>query len=264
MYLSQIIDSIEELSPAHLNFYDREHGLIFGRKTDISNITIKRCLVTVEPSIECIGKAVECKSNLLISQNPLFTKGFSRIKDATFEKFRLLTKHNLWVYVVGDSWLSADEGISTSVCQSLNFNPVEKFFLPNPVGVQVPVGRIYTSKETMGVEEIIANVKQGFNIQRLLFGGEKDRKIQKILVFSGYFDNIEWLNYVIKNNVDMLLVGALSNDVKNMCSDLSLNFIEISLYETGILGMGKLRFLLSLRHPNVEFKLCDIPNFKFY
>ena len=80
------MDSLKELSPYFFSLRKEEVGLCFGRKTNVSDVIIKKCLVTVDPTMDCIEKAVDWKANLIISHHELFFDSLEALQEAMTSK----------------------------------------------------------------------------------------------------------------------------------------------------------------------------------
>lgn len=264
MYLTQIIESINELAPSMYSVSGETYGLEFGRKTNISSIIIKRCQVGVNPTLNCIEAACRCKANLIITHHSLMSPGFEKIREIRFEKYRLLTKNNVWIYTIGDRIIGAREGISQSLCQALGLEPTKDFNVESFNGTCVPIGRIHESQGSHSLEDLIISIKENLNVNHVRFNGDLSSRVKKILVIGGEFKNISWFQHLLNEGVDAIITGELDPTIKCICSDLSISFLEISHYESDIIGMSKLRFMLSMKHPHTDFELFDEPVFIYH
>ena len=258
MYLDHIIRTIEDISPAWLTFdEDSFRGLCFGRKTRVHDVVIRKCLITVDTSLECIDKAVEFKANLIITHHALFPYPFLEIKELVFEKFRLLTEHNIWVYDIGNSWYSATQGITESTCQALKLETSDMLAIPNTSGLVIPIGRICEKDGAQSFETLLMHVKSTLGETNIRYGGRFESKPKKMLVMGGVLDSIKLVIRVLEEDIDTIITGEITSEIRAILLDLNKNFIEISHYITDIFGMSKLRMLLSSKHPNVIFELYD-------
>ncbi|HME52490.1 MAG TPA: Nif3-like dinuclear metal center hexameric protein [Candidatus Lokiarchaeia archaeon] len=258
MYLDHIISSIEDTSPSWLSLDDDScKGLCFGRKSNVSDVVIRKCLIAVDPSLECIDKAVEFKANLIVSHHALFAYPFLDIKELIYEKFRLLTEHNIWVYVIGNSWNAASQGITESTCQALKLEINDMLAIPNATGLAIPIGRICDKDGKESFESMLKRVKMTLGETIVRYGGRLESKPKKVLVIGGILNSIKLVNRVLEENVDTIIAGEITSEIRGTLLDLNENFIEISHYATDILGMSKLRMLLSSKNPNVIFELYD-------
>jgi putative NIF3 family GTP cyclohydrolase 1 type 2 len=258
LYLENIVKTLRGLSPPWLTLQANEElGLVFGRKTDISSIVIRKGMLTVEPTIECIDEAVASKANLIISHHPLVHDSFFKIRELAFEKTRLLTENNIWVYVTGDSWNHSAQGITESICQALRLEPKEAYVVPNSNGDEIPVGRIVHVDGTRGLNSILDQAKAIIGRSTITYKGDLERSFKKILVIGGKTDSVQPVIKMLEDGIDLLIAGEISSEIATDLSDLGIAFIALSHHETDILGISKLKGLLSLKHPNVAFTLHD-------
>jgi putative NIF3 family GTP cyclohydrolase 1 type 2 len=258
LYLENIIKTLRDLSPPWLTLQANEElGLVFGRKTDISSIVIRKGVLTVEPTLECIDEAVASKANLIVSHHPLVRDSFFKIRELAFEKTRLLTENNIWVYITGDPWNHSTQGITESICQALRLESKETYVVPNFNGDEIPVGRIIPVDGTRGFNSVIDRAKTLLGKSTIMYKGDLERPIKKVLVIGGRIDTVQPVIKMLEDGIDLLIAGEISSEIATILSDLGIAFIALSHHATDILGMSKLRGLLSLKHPNVTFTLHD-------
>nr|MDO8083720.1 Nif3-like dinuclear metal center hexameric protein [Candidatus Sigynarchaeum springense] len=258
MYLESIINTLKGLSPPWLTLRaNEEQGLVFGRKTDMSSIVIRKGMLSVDPTMECIDEAVASKANLIISHHALIHESFFKIRELAFEKMRLLTENNIWVYVTGDPWNHSNQGITESVCQALRLEPKETYTVSNFQGNEIPVGRICNVGGVRKFNSILDQAKKIIGACSITYKGAPERIHNKILVIGGRIDSIQPVIAMLEGGIDLLVTGEISSEIITILSELHLAFIELSHHATDILGMSKLKLLLSLKHPNVTFTLHD-------
>ncbi|MFX0103774.1 MAG: Nif3-like dinuclear metal center hexameric protein [Candidatus Hodarchaeota archaeon] len=257
MYLTQIIENLNAISPNSFLLKDEDVGLRFGRKTNFSDIIIKKCLVTVDPTIDCIEKAVDWKANLIISHHNLFFKSFFKIKEISYEKTRLLSEKNVWVYVLGESWIAADEGISQSICQGLKLKIGNVFNVPVWSGSTVPMGRICPLDERISLEQLVKQVKSITNAPLIASSPDGNHLVSKLLVIGSGINKEDWIEQILQYQVDTIITGEVNHGILCILNDLNINVLQLGHYHADIFGMSKLKFLLSLKHPNVDFELYE-------
>jgi putative NIF3 family GTP cyclohydrolase 1 type 2 len=258
LYLENIIKTLRNLAPPWLTLQANEElGLVFGRKTDISSIVIRKGVLTVEPTMECIDEAVASKANLIISHHPLVRDSFFKIRELAFEKTRLLTENNIWVYITGDPWNHSTQGITESICQALRLESKEAYVVPNFAGDEIPVGRIVHVDGTRGLNSILDQAKTILGRSTIIYRGDPERVFKKILVIGGRTDSVQPVIKMLEDKIDLFIAGEISSEITTILSDLGIAFIALSHQATDILGMSKIKGLLSLKHPNVAFTLHD-------
>jgi GTP cyclohydrolase I len=249
---------LTSLSPPWLTLQANEDlGLVFGRKTEISSIVIRKGVITVDPTVNCIDEAVTSKANLIISHHPLVSGSFFKIRELAFEKTRLLTENNIWVYITGDPWNHAPHGITESICQALHLEPKEAYSIVNFHGDEIPVGRIITVDGMKTINSILDQAKSILGNNTIMYKGNPERAHKKILVIGGRTDSVQPVIKMLEDGIDLLIAGEISCEITSILSELGIDFIAFSHHATDILGMSKLRGLLSLKHPNVTFSLHD-------
>ncbi|MHA1371626.1 MAG: Nif3-like dinuclear metal center hexameric protein [Promethearchaeota archaeon] len=264
MYLDHLIRTLKTLSPESFDTSENQSGLKFGRKTDTSDIIIRRCIVAVDLSFNCLEHAIKTKTNLIIVHHSIFPRQFMQLFELLFEKFRILTENRLWIYVLGDSWISANEGISDSVCQVLDLEIKKHFYITNNDNQAVPIGRICNLKSSKDLQALINLIKEKMKITNIKFCGRRYDKIENILIIGGQIGNDFSIKEVVKNKIDTMIIGETTHEIRVLLYDLGINTIELSHYNTDIIGMNKLKFLLSLKHPNIKFELFEEEQIDFF
>lgn len=257
MYLSKLTDTLESLVPQSCHATGGVAGLCFGRTSTISNITVRRCLLGVDPTIECIDKARELKAHLLITHHPLFTPFLLEIKDLLFEKMRLLTTHNIWLYVVGDALNWMRDGTMDSICQLLQVQVVNHLSIVDENGVETSVGRVCEPKDPVHLADFVARATRSGLGNQPLVHGKPDSEVKKIAVLGGGITSIKVAKRVLELGIDTVIAGELDRDVRMVFRELNIRAVELSHEATDLLGMSRLRMVLALRHPTVSFELYD-------
>lgn len=222
----------------------------------MSSTVIRKGVLSVDPTMDCIDEAVAAKANLIISHHALVHASFFKIRELAFEKTRLLTANNIWVYVTGDPWNHSSQGITESLCQALRLEPEDAFTVTNFKGDEVPVGRVCAGGARQ-FNSILDRAKKVLGRSAIAYRGELDRVHDSILVIGGRVDSVQPVIKMLQEGIDVVITGEMPSEIETILSDLHIAFIELSHHATDILGMSKLRGLLSLKHPNVTFTLHD-------
>lgn len=257
VYLTQIMDTLNELSPRFFSLGDENVGLCFGRKTDVSDVVIKKSLVVVDPTIDSIEKAANWNANLIISHHKLFFDSFLKIKEIVHEKIRILSERNIWVYVLGTSWIAAEEGISKSLCQGLKLEPSQVFNVLGPQGSPVPLGRICNLEEKLTLVDLVEQVKSIIKSPLRVNFSEGNASVNNVLVIGGDIKKVDWIEEVLEKKVDTIITGEINHEILCILDDLNIKVLQLGHYHADLFGMSKLKFLLSLKHPNVDFDLHE-------
>ncbi len=92
---------------------------------------------------------------------------------------------------------------------------------------------------------------------RWSFNGKEH--VKKALVIPGEVTTTRWVLDAVRLKIDTVVGGEFSRHARLALVELGMNVIEASHYGMDLPGMGKLKFLLSLKHPTVDFILFEEP-----
>ncbi|MHA1792683.1 MAG: Nif3-like dinuclear metal center hexameric protein [Promethearchaeota archaeon] len=256
MYLDQLKKSLKELFPENRTSPAFESGIWFGRQTNTSRVVIRNCYLTVDLTLDCIENAINENAKLIITRHVPDRSILSSINEIQFEVFRLLTNNNIWIYYLNDSSIAAEVGISKTLCDVIGFKETNIFNAQDLDRRKlIPIGRIVNFKASLSLLEASQIVKKKTRVTFLEAVGNLQGKIKKLLVLGGVFNESSWLKALIQQEIDAVLCGGASRNIKNACRDLNIKLMILPLFNVELSFLQKLRFLLSFKHPNIKFNI---------
>nr|MDO8119428.1 Nif3-like dinuclear metal center hexameric protein [Candidatus Sigynarchaeota archaeon] len=224
---------------------------------NIENITIKKCMITVDVSMECIDETVSRKANLIIAHHHPFQGNMDAILDIAHEKYRLLTAHNTWVYSLDEAWTFASEGIAQTMCQALQLPCNNSFFSGSVETGNITGGCICKLEKDMVLTDLLQKIENIVGKASIKWFFNRRDHVKTILVIPGEVNTTSWLMDAVRLKTDMVIGGEFSRTARLALLELGINAMEVSHYEMDLLGMSKLKFLLALKHPAVDFDLFE-------
>ena len=263
MYMEQILNSVEKL--CHLQYYvhNTKIGLIFGRKTEISNIVVKKCVLGNFPSIKLIALAQEKKARLIIVKNSFFADERD-IKEIFFQKMRILTEANIWVYCLGNSWDYVNGGMLETTAEALDFKILGNYYEKDELGIEYKVGRVIKPQTECYISNFLIKLSTLINKKVIRYLGDPEAIIGKTLIILSPNDDRSFINFLLVNQIKTLIISSKSTHLFPIFYELHINAIEIAHDEMVCFGISKLRNLLMIKHPNVEFILHEDQHYQEY
>jgi dinuclear metal center YbgI/SA1388 family protein len=248
-----------KLSPKIFRLDSEIYGLHFDNLRN--NKIINKVMLSIDLSLEAIYFALKNKVNLIISHHSLINKSIKKFNQNLIQKFFLLSKYPISIFVLNSSFIAAEGGVSDTLVNILYLKLENVLEIKNNNGGKVPIGRICSllnypnEKAPFRLEDLIKRITRNLNINSVPFVGNLGNKIKKICVIGGDISNIRLIKKAVKIGCDCYISGKINYFDAVLARDLGLNLIEISHYENEILAMKKLSNILSLEFPQVEFFL---------
>lgn len=117
MYVQDVIDHLEALSPlSYAEDFDNV-GLLVGNKTN----EVKGILVTLDTLEEVVDEAIENKCNLIVSFHPIIFNGLKKITGETYVERVVMKaiKHDISIFAVHTALDNALQGVNHMICEKL-------------------------------------------------------------------------------------------------------------------------------------------------
>ena len=262
MFLKEIVALLEnKLSPKIFSLYLETYGIQYGEYNEKK--IIKKILITLDLSLEAIHYAIKKKVNLIISHHGLINKAIKKFNTNLINKLSLLSRYPLIIFILNDSFIAAEGGISDTIMEKLYLELDRTFDIKNKNSIKIPLGRISipkkypNQKKALKLIDLINRIKTNMNLTNIFYVGDLDNVIKKICIVGGEFQNIEYLEKAIKYGCDCYISGRFNYHEAVFARDIGLNLIEISHYSNEIFAMKRLYNCLSLEFPYDEFFWFD-------
>lgn len=257
--LLDILKHIDVIAPRKLELPDQVGYVEVGpaTKSEQTNTTVKRVIVAVNPSARTITKASQEKTNLIISCNPLLMERTKQITGLDLVRLRLLAKNYISLYVIGSSWISANDGLSDALSDALNISISGKF---NIVGIDsnlVPIGRICQTPSKMNHSGFANYIASKMEISNVVFTGSLDDDVDSILACAANTVTKEVLLQSLHEGVKTIVTGEITPANRLLAHNKGINVFELGAFVTETPGMKRLRHQLSLEFPELKIEFAD-------
>ncbi|MFX1584097.1 MAG: Nif3-like dinuclear metal center hexameric protein [Promethearchaeota archaeon] len=253
-----------ELSPKIYNFNSEIYGIHYGK---ISNEKIiKKIMITVDLNLESIHFAIKNKINLIISIHGLINQPIKKFTTELINKLTLLSKFPIHIFVLNETFIAANGGISDTIMEALYLKLDKPFMIRNKNKNSIPIGRICFpnkyphDKDSLNLEELIIRIKSNLDMNKISYVGDLNRTIEKICIIGGESLKIEYIHKLIKQGCDCIISGKIFHSIANYAKEIGICLIGISLFNSKILALRKLYNFLSLHYPYEEFFFCNAKN----
>ncbi|MBY8982884.1 MAG: Nif3-like dinuclear metal center hexameric protein [Candidatus Lokiarchaeota archaeon] len=259
-----------KIAPKNYKKPNEFYGVQYGDLENEKNI--KRILLTLDLNLEAIHHAIKNKVDLIISHHGLLMKPISYINKILINKLNLLAKFPLNIYILGSSFIGAEEGVSETISNILYLRIEEIFRIKYNKNKLIPIGRICTplyypneDKENFTLEKLLKRIKINFSTDKISYVGNLNRKIKKMCIVGGDTNNSEYLEKAKKHNCDCYISSNINHEISIIAKEIGLNLVNLSHHNTEFFALKKLNNYLSLEFPYDEFLLFETnDSFKTY
>ncbi|MHA1238712.1 MAG: Nif3-like dinuclear metal center hexameric protein [Candidatus Odinarchaeia archaeon] len=259
--LADIIKTLEELAPPSLAYASDNIGIQLGvsDKEEQSKIKVKNCVITLNIDDNAINKAIETKSNLIITHHGLLWAPITKIIGPLYEKIKLLAANRITLFVAHTNWDAAENGISDTLVDILGFKKIDVFKPPYKDDSK-PIGRICVPHiENIELKFLLEFLSDKLKADRIIYTGNLEAEVGKICILPGAGGVIDWIALAKKMGVKTYITGEAPYKAFLAAEELKVNLIAATHYATEIHGMRRLKEILSLTHPEIEFHFNDSP-----
>ncbi len=242
------------------DIYGPHFGTFYGSKE------IKKVLLTPDLNLNAIHFAMLNKIGLVISFFGLIKNPIDRFPKELVDKFTILTRYPVLIYVLGPAFISAENGVSDAAITS--FRPlIEKENVINIKGatdVKIPLGRMCRPfrltenfREEVKFGDLLEAAKNAYSGSIGAYSNNYEKKINKVAVFGTDLDFVEKDGEIRWNEYDCVIAGAISTPIMLLFRDLDVSILSIPLLEVIDMALSKLHGILSLEFSNDEFFLYE-------
>ncbi|MHA1934098.1 MAG: Nif3-like dinuclear metal center hexameric protein [Candidatus Thorarchaeota archaeon] len=256
--LRDIIKYLQILAPQDLTIRGLESKVEVGPQTEGEQLktTVNRVIVSTYPSARTITKATQDKANLLITHRQLFPFAIDRITGLDLIRIRLLSKNYISSYVVGSAWIGARGGLSDALVETLELKKKQDFTIQGDSG-PVPIGRICEVPSVMNHSGFANYVAAKMGLESVIFSGDFDDEVKSVLISPGYYLDIPELLETKMQDVNTIVTGELSPEIRLLAREEGLNILELGTFCTEEPGMERLRHQLSLEFPKIKIEFVE-------
>ncbi len=260
--LKEIVKELENnLSPKVFN-YDSIYGVHY--KPLSKRKIVGKIMVTLDLSEEAIDFALQKKVSLIISRYGLIHRPITRIDQRLIKKIAKLRNQIVFIFVLGSSFIVADDGVLDKIMDLLFIQSDESFNIkPKNKSVEIPIGKYGTpkyfpnQKEPFLLLELLNRIKNNFNVNPVTYVGNPDKIIERLFVI-GIPLGVDIINKALKyKNFDCWISGKISNNLAHFAKDNNVSGVEIPIYKAETEALKELHKSLSQEFYEAKFYLYE-------
>lgn len=216
MILQKIIKEYEKKVPLSLAYNWDNVGLLIGD----NNKEIKKIMTTLEITDISLKEAIKKEVDLIFTHHPIMFSKINKIikDDLEGRKIIELIKNDIAVYASHTNLDIVENGLNDYMIKKMNLDIKEILIEENE-----PIRTIILNRE-YNFFEIIDMIKLTFNLENIRFVNRKE-KINSISIVTG--SGLDFIPYVLKNNVDLFITGDITHHKALDAKELGISLIEI-------------------------------------
>jgi dinuclear metal center YbgI/SA1388 family protein len=254
MLLSDLIKTFESLWPSHTaEEWDRV-GLVAGSP----NQEIKKVLLSVDVTDEVISDAIRREANLLLSHHPMLLRPVHDLSELTL-KGNLVSKAiraNLAIFSAHTNADIAEDGVSESLAKALGLRKLKPLDEESGAGVVGEIAESTLVDFARHVAKVLPSVAQGIKVS-----GDPARQITRVALVAGAGDS--YLANAQKTGVDLFITSDLRHHPAQDFTEQSKltsgpALMDISHWAAEWIWLDKAAEILTKKHPQIEFLVCDV------
>ncbi len=206
MKLSEIMERLEEISPARFAMSFDNVGLLCGRRER----EVRRVFIALDATDDVVEDAIRAEAELLLTHHPLIFQGIKRVTDEDFIGRRLvkLIENDVSYFamhtnfdVMGMADAAADE-LNLTDRMVLNVTWEDEL-------AREGIGRVGKLPRSMTLLECAETVKGVFHIDAVRLFGEQERSVQLAAVCPGSGKSA--IDTAIAMGADVLITGDIDH-----------------------------------------------------
>lgn len=179
MKIREVIDALERFAPLPLqDDYDNSGLQVGTTETEVSG-----ALLCLDVTREVVEEAISTGCNLIISHHPLLFRPLKRLTDDNIGSIVIDAVHaGITIYASHTNLDNASSGVNMRIAQILGLTQVKPLD-EHPDGNGA--GIIGLFKEPLTEQELLALIKQKFDVTCIRHNGELGRRISRMAVCGG-------------------------------------------------------------------------------
>lgn len=190
-----IIAFMEQIAPCELAEEWDNIGLLLGNR----EAAVKKIMLCLDITTSSVKEALVHNADMIITHHPVIFKSLNRVVegDPKGSLLYLLIKNGISVYAAHTNLDYAVSGVNTHLAKALGLKDLEAFG-------EGP-GKTGLPECELGLKEFAEQVKVALEVPFVRIVGKEDKRIRKVAVFCGSFDDD--IEAVTRAKADVLVTG---------------------------------------------------------
>jgi putative NIF3 family GTP cyclohydrolase 1 type 2 len=232
---------------------------------DQEKARIKKCIITLYPTVEVISDAVRDKVDLIFTYMKSADWTFNQIADEHYLKLKLILENRIYLYEIPKEWNAIKSGLIEILAEVLNLKVLDLFRITSETGDYSIIGRICQfGSQNSTLKNVLIMLKEKLGLPYLRYLGDEDSAVQRIAIIIGHPITPEILKLAKRDNINLLICDHFVFEMEKLAEELDLSLIDSTLYIVN-LGLLKLSQALRMEQPNVQFNFINLkPSLKSF
>ena len=269
IYVHNLVKWLDEIAP----FCGAEEWDNVGPLIGDYSKNVSRVLVSLDVDKHSLEKALSLECDCIISHHPLLFKPLRTIVRGYYPSDLIykLVKHDISVIAIHTNLDASTHGTNCILadCVGLrDIRPIKKLALPEPPQNYFGMGVVGQLSSPVSFNLLLTRVSEVLGGSILMYGGPKDRKIEKVAICSGSGGSM--VDDVIRAGVDCFITGEIKYHEAQLAIYNGVNIIAGGHFATEFLVVQRLVTFLrdKAADSNIELEIFGLSSatdvFEFY
>ncbi|MEX5235145.1 Nif3-like dinuclear metal center hexameric protein [Kocuria arenosa] len=187
--LSEVLETVEQLWPLHLQEPWDASGLVTGRPDQ----PVRRILFAVDPVADVVAEAVSTGADLLVTHHPLLLRGVTTVAADGFKGAVVheLIEHRCALLACHTNADSAPDGVSDAVARAAGLTTTTPL-APHPADPAVGIGRVGDLVRPVRLRELARRLADAVppTAHGVRVAGDPDALVRRVAVCGGAGDSL--------------------------------------------------------------------------
>jgi dinuclear metal center YbgI/SA1388 family protein len=187
--LSEVLETVEQLWPLHLQEPWDASGLVTGRPDQ----PVRRILFAVDPVADVVAEAVSTGADLLVTHHPLLLRGVTSVAADGFKGAVVheLIEHRCALLACHTNADSAADGVSDAVARAAGLTTTTPL-APHPADPAVGIGRVGDLVRPVRLRELARRLADAVppTAHGVRVAGDPDALVRRVAVCGGAGDSL--------------------------------------------------------------------------
>lgn len=246
---------IKRIAPPELaEDWDNVGMLLGSPERDIRTI-----LLCMDITAKTVEEAIGCNADMILSHHPLIFRPLKSLNEE-YPKAQIISKlirSNICVYSAHTNLDAAVGGVNDRLAQVLELQEIDSgSCIDKEKFVNLQYGKIGVLKNPIELNGFISMVKDRLNTSYVRVIGYIDRKVEKVAVFSGSFD--EGLFPLSRDMADVLVTGDIKYHTALDLLEAGLCVIDAGHFNTEKIVLPFLASSLKEQFPGIGIVVSNV------
>lgn len=232
--LSEVLETVEQLWPLHLQEPWDASGLVTGRPDQ----PVRRILFAVDPVAGVVAEAVSTGADLLVTHHPLLLRGVTSVAADGFKGAVVheLIEHRCALLACHTNADSAPDGVSDAVARAAGLETTTPL-APHPADPAVGIGRVGDLARPVRLRELARRLADAVppTAHGVRVAGDPDALVRRVAVCGGAGDSL--FDEVRSSGADVYVTADLRHHPASEAREAALGS-----------GAGGTPYLVDLSH----------------